>query len=173
MFISDTMDQYSLELILRNEVDFVVVDTRLVDQTQKSGCFYEGCTGYGDEAATVTPAMFDEVRGPHRGSTWSSTGRSRSTTSARCAASPPPFEDRPDPGLPGTWTPWQVGLTALLLLVGVLLRRRLLHFRRFRAGDAWRFALVIPVAMVIGAIGVLLGFAHVPGAVPLPLSSPC
>ena len=57
MFISDTMDQYSLELILRNEVDFIVVDTRLVNQTQKSGCFYEGCTGYGDKAATVTPEM--------------------------------------------------------------------------------------------------------------------
>ena len=30
MFISESMDQFSLELILRNEVDFIVVDTRLV-----------------------------------------------------------------------------------------------------------------------------------------------
>ena len=32
MFISETFDQTSLQLILRNEVDFVVVDTRLVGQ---------------------------------------------------------------------------------------------------------------------------------------------
>ena len=45
-----------------------------------------------------------------------------------------------------------------------MLRRRLLDLRRFQAGDAWRFALVIPVAMAIGALGVLLAFAPVAGA---------
>ena len=76
-----------------------------------------------------------------------------------------PFEDRPDPGIPGEWVPWQAGLAGLLLLVGGFLRRHLLDLRRFRAGDAWRFALVLPVSMLLGAIGVVLGFAPAVGAV--------
>lgn len=164
MFISDTMDQYSLQLILRNEVDFVVVDTRLVGETQKSGCFFEGCTGYGDEAATVTPEMvakFDEA--PGFDLVLDGPVRIYDVREVRGVATR--FSDRPDPGLPGTWTPWQAGLTAFLLLVGVVLRRHLLHFRRFRAGDAWRFALVLPVAMVLGAVAVPLAFEPVAGAI--------
>ena len=42
MFISESFDQTSLELILRNEVDFVVVDTRLVGQTVRSGAVLRG-----------------------------------------------------------------------------------------------------------------------------------
>ena len=56
-------------------------------------------------------------------------------------------------------------MTAGLLVVGLLLRRRVLDPRRFRAGDAWRYALVLPVAMGIGALGVPLAFAPVAGAV--------
>ena len=66
--------------------------------------------------ATATPprpSQREQVRQVRRGSpasTSSSTARSRSTTSARCAACRRPFEDRTRPGLPGTWTPWQVGV---------------------------------------------------------------
>ena len=85
MFISESFDQTSLELILRNEVDFVVVDTRLVGQTVRSGCVLRGRRrlrrgrrdGHAGDGGTSSP------RSP--ASTWSSTARSRSTTCARCA----------------------------------------------------------------------------------------
>ena len=164
MFISESMNQFSLELILRNEVDFVVVDTRLVGETQRSGCFYEGCTGYGEAAATVTAAMVDKFE-DEPGFELVLDGPVKIYDVRELRGVPAPFEDRPDPGLPGAWVPWQAGLTALLLLVAVGLRRNLFHFRRFRAPDAWRFALVLPVAGLLGAVGVPLGFAPVAGTV--------
>jgi hypothetical protein len=164
MFISESMNQFSLQLILRNEVDFVVVDTRLAGKTQKSGCFYEGCSGYGPAAATVTPAMLEKFEG-QPGFVLVLDGPVKVYDVRELRGVAAPFADRPDPGLPGTWYPWQTLVTALLLLVGVVLRRDLLHFRRFRAGDAWRFALLLPVSMVVGAVGVFLGFAPVAGAV--------
>ena len=164
MFLSTSMDQNSLQLILRNEVDFVVVDTRLENQTQKSGCFYEGCAGYGAAAATVKPEMLEKFEGePGFDLVLDGPVKIYDVREVRGVAAT--FDDRPDQGLPGDWYPWQAGVTALLLLAGLVLRRHLLHFRRFRAGDAWRFALVLPVSMVLGTVGVLLGFAPVAGAV--------
>ena len=112
MFISECFDQTSLQLILRNEVDFVVVDTRLVGQSVRSGAFYEGGAGYGEAAADghAGDGVASSRRSP--ASTWSSTARSGSTTSARCAASRRRSRTASAPGLPGTWTPWQVGVTA-------------------------------------------------------------
>jgi hypothetical protein len=164
MFISESMNQFSLELILRNEVDFVVVDTRLVGHTQKSGCFYEGCAGYGAEAATVTPAMVQKFEN-EPGFELVLDGPVKIYDVRELRGVPAPFEDRSDPGLPGAWAPWQAGVAGLMLVVGVVLRRNLLHFRRFVAGDAWRFALVLPVAMALGAVGVPLGFAPVAGVI--------
>jgi hypothetical protein len=164
MFISDSFDQTSLELILRNEVDFVVVDTRLVGQTVLSGSFFEGGIGYGEAAATVRPEMVEKFETePGFDLVLDGPVKVYDVRSLRGVAAP--FEDRPSPGLPGTWTPWQVGVTAALLVVGVVLRRRIFDLRRFRAGDAWRFALVLPVAMVLGAVGVLLAFVPVAGSV--------
>lgn len=164
MFISESFDQTSLELILRNEVDFVVVDTRLVGQTVRSGAFYEGGAGYGAAAATVTPAMVAKFA-EEPGFDLVLDGPVKVYDVRSLRGVPAPFEDRPSPGLPGTWTPWQAGVTAGLLLVGVVLRRHLFDLRRFRAGDAWRYALVLPVAMGIGALGVVLAFAPVAGAI--------
>jgi hypothetical protein len=164
MFISETFDQTSLQLILRNEVDFVVVDTRLVGQTVRSGAFYEGGAGYGDAAATVTAGMVDKFA-EEPGFELVLDGPVRIYDVRSLRGVPAPFEDRPSPGLPGTWTPWQVGVTVGLLLVGVGLRRRMVDLRRFRAGDAWRYAVVLPAAMAVGALGVVLAFAPVAGAV--------
>jgi hypothetical protein len=163
MFISETFDQTSLQLILRNEVDFVVVDTRLVGETVRSGSFFEGGTGY-EGAATVTPEMVSKfAEEPGFELVLDGPVQVYDVRTLRGVAAP--FEDRPGPGLPGTWTPWQVGATAGLLLVGVAMRRRLLDLRRFHAGCAWRFALVLPVAMVIGAVGVVLAFAPLAGTI--------
>jgi hypothetical protein len=164
MFISESFDQTSLQLILRNEVDFVVVDTRLVGETVRSGAFFEGGAGYGDAAATVTPEMVAKFA-EEPGFELVLDGPVKIYDVRSLRGVPAPFEDRPSPGLPGTWTPWQVGVTAGLLLVGVVLRRRTLDLRRFRAGDAWRYAVVLPSAMVVGALGVVLAFAPVAGAV--------
>ena len=111
MFISESFDQTSLELILRNEVDFVVVDTRLVGQTVRSGSFYEGGAGYGEAAATVTPAMVEKFA-EEPGFDLVLDGPVKIYDVRSLRGVPAPFEDRPGPGLPGTWTPWQVGLTA-------------------------------------------------------------
>lgn len=164
MFISDSFDQTSLELILRNEVDFVVVDTRLVGQTVLSGSFYEGGIGYGEKAATVTPEMIEKFEDePGFDLVLDGPVKIYDVRTLRGLTSP--FESRESPGLPGTWTPWQVAVTAGLLLVGIVLRRRILDLRRFHAADAWRFALVLPVAMVVGAVGVVLAFAPVAGVI--------
>ena len=69
------------------------------------------------------------------------------------------------PGLPGGWTPWQVLATAMLLLIGLLARGRLLDPRRFRARDVWRPAVTLPAAMVFGAGGVLAGFNPLGGLI--------
>lgn len=164
MFISESFDQTSLELILRNEVDFVVVDTRLVGETVRSGSFYEGGAGYGEAAATVTPPMIEKFQ-TEPGFELVLDGPVQVYDVRPLRGVPAGFEERPAPGLPGTWTGWQIGVTAGLLLVVVLLRRRLLDLRRFRAGDAWKFALVLPVCMVLGAVGVVLAFAPAAGAV--------
>ena len=132
MFISESFDQTSLELILRNEVDFVVVDTRLVGQTVRSGAFYEGGAGYGEAAATVTPEMVAKFA-EEPGFDLVLDGPVKVYDVRSLRGVPAPFEDRPSPGLPGTWTPWQVAVTAGLLLVGFVLRRHLLDLRRFRA----------------------------------------
>ncbi len=164
MFISESMDRYSLGLVLRNEVDFIVVDTRLVGRTALSGSFYEGSSGFGDAASTITPAMIAKfVDEPGFELVLDSPIRVYDVRKLRGV--PAVFEDRPDPGLPGTWSMWQVGYTGVLLTIGIFLRRRVFDLRRFRAGDAWRFALLIPAAMLIGAVGVLMGFSAVSGAI--------
>jgi hypothetical protein len=164
MFISESFDQTSLELILRNEVDFVVVDTRLVGETVRSGCFYEGCPGYGEVASTVTPGMVAKFETePGFELVLDGPVRVYDVRTLRGVAAP--FEDRADPGVPGDWTPWQVVVSAVLVAFGVALRRHLLDVRRFRAGDMWRLALLIPLAMLLGSVGVVLGFPKVAGTV--------
>ncbi len=75
------------------------------------------------------------------------------------------YADHDPPGIPGTWTPYQVLATLALLLIGLLLRGRLLDPRRFRAKDVWRPAVTLPAAMVLGAAGVLAGFNPLGGVI--------
>ena len=54
----------------------------------------------------------------------------------------------------------------MLLLIGLACcAGRLLDPRRFRARDVWRPAVTLPAAMVLGAVGVLAGFAPLVGLV--------
>lgn len=156
LFIAHSVDEEVLRLVLHNDVDFIVVDTRLVGQTVRSGGFFEGSTGYGPDAQTISRdqvAKFDDqpgfdlvLDGPVKVYDVRPLRHAEQT-----------FVDRTPPGLPGGWTPWQALATGMLLLVGLLARGRLLDPRRFRAKDVWRPAVTLPAAMVLGVAGVLAG----------------
>ena len=153
LFIAHSIDQQVLELILQNDVDFIVVDTRQVGQTARSGSFFEGGTGYGPDAQTVKRDQVDKfVDQPGFDLILDGPVRVYDVRPLRHA--PQTFEERDPPGLPGSWTPWQVAATGVLLLIGLALRGRLLDPRRFRARDVWRPAVTLPAAMVAGALGV-------------------
>jgi hypothetical protein len=164
LFIAHSVDEEVLRLILHNDVDFIVVDTRLVGQTVRSGGFFEGSTGYGPDAQTIQRdqvAKFDDqpgfdlvLDGPVRVYDVRPLRHAEQT-----------FAHRDPPGLPGGWTPWQVLATCLLVVLGLLARGRLLDPRRFRARDVWRPAVTLPAAMVLGAVGVLAGFNPLGGLI--------
>ena len=160
LFIAHSIDQQVLELILHNDVDFIVVDTRQVGQTARSGAFFEGGTGYGADAQTVKRDQVDKfVDQPGFDLILDGPVKVYDVRPLRHA--PQTFADRDPPGLPGSWTPWQVAATGVLLLIGLALRGRLLDPRRFRARDVWRPAVSLPAAMVAGAVGVVAGFSPV------------
>lgn len=162
LFIADSVDQTVLQLIYRNDVDFIVVDTRTIGQTVRSGSFYEGGSGYGEAAATVTAQQLDKFEG-RRGFDLVLDGPVKVYDVRPLRFEAQTFADRERPGLPGTWTPWQVLATGVLALVGLAFRGRLLDPRRFRAPDVWRPAVAIPAAMVLGALGTLTGFSPLGG----------
>jgi hypothetical protein len=164
MFLSTSLNQESLSLILHNDIDFLVLDTRLVGAKVKIGSFFEGSSGYGPEAVTVQAAQFDKFAN-QPGFDLVLDGPVKIYDVRPLRGAPQTFAHRDTPGLPGAWTPWQVGLTLLLLLVGLALRGRLLDPRRFHARDFWRVAVVLPIVMVLGAAGVATGFPHVAGGI--------
>ena len=163
LFLAQTLDQESLELILKNEVDFIIVDTRTIGQTVRSGTYWEASNGYGDFARTVQPAQLEKFE-DQAGFDLVLDGPVKVYDVRPLRGAETPFADRDPPGLPGSWTPWQVGVTLLLLLVGIVMRGSLLDPRRFRARDLWRVAIVLPAAMVLGVIGVGAGFSPIAGA---------
>ena len=164
LFIAHSVDQEVLRLILHNDVDFIVVDTRMVGQTVKSGGFFEGSTGYGADAATIKPDQVQKfVDQPGFDLVLDGPVKVYDVRPLRHADQT--FVHRDPPGLPGGWTPWQVLATAMLLLIGLLARGRLLDPRRFRARDVWRPAVTLPAAMVFGAGGVLAGFNPLGGLI--------
>jgi len=164
LFIAHSVDQQVLELILQNDVDFIVVDTRQAGQTARSGAFFEGGTGYGADAQTVKRDQVEKFEG-QPGFDLILDGPVRVYDVRPLRHAPQTFDDREPPGLPGTWTPWQVAATGVLLLIGLVLRGRLFDPRRFRARDVWRPAVTLPAAMVAGAVGVLAGFSPVIGLI--------
>jgi hypothetical protein len=164
LFIAHSVDQEVLELILHNDVDFIVVDTRQVGQTAKSGAFFEGGTGYGADAQTVKRDQVEKFE-DQEGFDLVLDGPVRVYDVRPLRHAPQTFADRDPPGLPGGWTPWQVAATGVLLLVGLVLRGGLLDPRRFRAKDVWRPAVSLPAAMVVGAVGILAGFSPLGGVI--------
>ena len=149
LFIAHSVDQEVLRLILQNDVDFIVVDTRLVGQTVRSGGFFEGSTGYGPDAQTIKRDQVQKFE-DQPGFDLVLDGPVKVYDVRPLRHAEQTFADRDPPGLPGGWTPWQVLATGMLLLIGLLARGRLLDPRRFRARDVWRPAVTLPAAMVFG-----------------------
>ena len=164
LFIAHEVDQEVLELILHNDVDFIVVDTRMVGQTVRSGCFFEASCGYGPDAATVKRDQVQKFE-DEPGFDLVLDGPVKVYDVRPLRHADQVFVHRDPPGLPGGWTPYQVLATAALLLIGLVMRGRLLDPRRFRAKDVWRPAVTLPAAMVLGAIGVLTGFNPLGGLI--------
>ncbi len=157
LFIAHSVDQQVLELILHNDVDFIVVDTRMVGQTVRSGCFFEASCGYGKDANTIKRDQVQKFE-DQPGFDLILDGPVKVYDVRPLRHAEQTFENRDPPGLPGGWTPWQVAATGVLLLIGLALRGRLFDPRRFRARDVWRPAVALPAVMVLGAVGVLAGF---------------
>lgn len=162
MFEADTVDASVITTIQEDEIDFVLVDERMIGQQARSGALMESALTTPDGVFTEEeltkfegqpgfdlvldgPVKMYDVRSLH--------------------GAPSTWVDEPDGGLPGTWTPWQLVVAGVLLVVGLLLRGRLLDPRRFRARDLWRLAVVLPASMVVGVAGVLAGFSPVIGTV--------
>jgi hypothetical protein len=164
LFIAHSVDQQVLELILHNDVDFIVVDTRMVGQTVRSGCFFEASCGYGPDAATIQRDQVQKFE-DQQGFDLILDGPVRVYDVRPLRHADQTFADRDPPGLPGGWTPYQVVVTCVLLLMWLVLRGGLLDPRRFRARDVWRPAVALPVAMVVGAGGVLAGFNPLAGVI--------
>ncbi|HET6938777.1 MAG TPA: hypothetical protein VFI19_09235 [Nocardioides sp.] len=164
LFIAHSVDEDVLRLILHNDVDFIVVDTRLVGQTVRSGGFFEGSTGYGADAQTITRDQVQKFQ-DQPGFDLVLDGPVKVYDVRPLRHADQIFAHRDPPGLPGSWTPWQVLATCMLVLVGLLARGRLLDPRRFRARDVWRPAMTLPAAMVLGVGGVLAGFNPLGGLI--------
>ena len=164
LFIAHSVDEEVLRLVLHNDVDFIVVDTRLVGQTVRSGGFFEGSTGYGPDAQTI---QRDQVQkfDDQPGFDLVLDGPVKVYDVRPLRHADQTFVHRAPPGLPGGWTPWQALATGMLLLIGLLARGRLLDPRRFRAADVWRPAVTLPGAMLLGAGGVLAGFNPLGGLI--------
>lgn len=164
LFIAHTVDQQVLELILHNDVDFIVVDTRFVGQTVRSGCYFEGSCDYGPDANTIKRDQVQKFEG-QQGFDLVLDGPVRVYDVRPLRHAEQTFADRDPPGLPGGWSPYQVVVTAVLLLMWLVLRGGLLDPRRFRARDVWRPAVALPAAMAFGAVGVVAGFNPLAGVV--------
>jgi hypothetical protein len=164
LFIAHSVDQTVLKLVLQNDVDFIVVDTRLVGQTVRSGCFFEASCGYGPDAMTIKADQVTKFE-DQQGFDLVLDGPVRVYDVRPLRGAEQTYVHEDPPGIPGTWTPYQVAATAVLLLIGLVLRGRLLDPRRFRARDVWRPAVALPAAMVLGVLGVLAGFNPLAGVI--------
>jgi hypothetical protein len=164
LYTAPVVDDQVISLLQDNTVDFIAVDTRTIDRPSLSGSYYEAGTAFGPEASLPTRQMllkFSQVPGARV----VLDGPITVFDVRALRGEPRTFVDRGDPGLPGTWTPWQALLVGLGVLVAVGLRRRELRaaLQAAPARHLWVAAVVVPALMLIGAVGVLVGQTPVGG----------
>lgn len=164
IYIAPVVDDEVISLLQDNRVDFIAVDTRTIDERSLSGSYYEAGSAFGPEASLPTRQMllkFEQVPGAEV----VLDGPITVFDVRALRGEPRDFVDRGDPGLPGTWVPWQVLLVGLGLLVALVGRRRELWTALAQAGPGqlWLAAVVVPALMLVGAIGVLIGQTPVGG----------
>lgn len=172
VFIADTVDDEVVAMLQETAVDFVVVDTRTIGVPALSGSYYEAGSAFSETADQPTAQMLLKFRGAP-GFDQVLDGPILVFDVRSLRGEPATFADRPDPGLPGTWTPWQVGVASLLLGLVLVHRRRSVARVAGRVGgpDLWRLALVLPVAMVLGVVGVAVGLGPLTGLAVLGLGA--
>lgn len=164
LYIAPVVDDEVISLLQDNAVDFIAVDTRTIDRPSLSGSYYEAGTAFGPEASLPTRQMllkFAQVPGARV----VLDGPITVFDVRALRGEPRTFVDRGDPGLPGTWTPWQAVLVGAGLLVAIGLRRRELRavLLAARPRHLWVAAVVVPALVLVGAVGVLVGQNPVSG----------
>lgn len=165
VFIAPLVDDAVIAALQDNRVDFIAVDTRTIDTAASVGSYYEAGTAFGPEASRPTRQMllkFSEVPGAEV----VLEGPITVFDVRALRGEPRTFVDRGDPGLPGTWFPWQALLVATGTLLVALWRRRELRsaLHGLEPRHLWVAAVVVPALMLVGAVGALVGQGPVTGA---------
>ena len=158
IYIAPVVDDEVIARLQDNEVDFIAVDTRTIDRRSLSGSYYEAGSSFGPDASLPTRQMllkFSQV--PSARVVLDGPITVFDVRGLR--GEPRTFVDRGDPGLPGSWVPWQVLLVGLGLLAAVAARRRELWTALARSGPSrlWVAAVPVPALMLVGAVGALIG----------------
>lgn len=160
LFLARRLDDRALAIIKAGRVDFVAVDTRITGLRTRSGSWFEGSQGWGEQAAVLdseqlgkfadVPGVEVVLDGPVRIYDVRALNGDRRV-----------FADRPDPVLPGDTRPGQVALAGLVVLAALLLGRS-----RLRPLAATPTALLVslPALMVVGAAGALAGVGTLTGS---------
>lgn len=163
VFVSTSVERAS-ELLAEGRTDFLLVDTRMTDETVRSGSYYEGSSFWGPEAATLDSAQLDKFAGAP-GFDLLLDGPVQVYDVRGLRDEPQTFTDRPAPGVAGTWRPWQVALVgslSLLLLAVAALRRRP---RAWQPRDTAVAVMTLPALVVVGTLVPLAQGSAAKGAV--------
>lgn len=165
LFIYDEVGDVGVELIQDAEIDFVVVDTRMIGEEPLSGSFFEGSNDYGPAAMSLTERQLGKFEGTD-GFDLVLDGPVQVFDVRGLRGEPAEYADRPAPGLPGDWNRLQVAF-GILVLAGLVVWRRSsgLGPPRWRPRREWGLATMLPALMGFGGMGVLTGFAPWLGSV--------
>lgn len=159
LFLDDAVSDADIALLKQARVDFLVVDTRLIGHTARSGSFFEAGSAFGPEAQTMTAPQLEKFRG-EPGFDLVLDGPVQVYDVRGLTGEPRDFVDRGDPGLPGArHVGWQSFVALGLLVTALVLRRGRIAPRRWRPRLSVPGALALPTAMLVGGVGVATGLA--------------
>ncbi|MBF4162036.1 hypothetical protein [Nocardioides acrostichi] len=167
IFVAPRIDDDVIDLLQRNQVDFVIVDTRIIDKTAYS-TYYDAGSDFGEGGVKPSRQMLLKFSGlPGVKVVLDGTIKVYDVRALR--GEPETFVDRGPVGMPGTWHPGQVA--ALVLLVGatVILRRRQVvsALRRTDGRHLWLACALVPASLVVGVVAAATGCRPLPGSIVL------
>ncbi|MCL8024432.1 hypothetical protein [Nocardioides bruguierae] len=169
VFIDTSVDDEVLDLLTDNDVDFLVVDERIIGQKVLSNAYFEAGASYGDDAQQPNRQMLTKFRGVEGFDVVYDDGDVVVYDVRSLRGEDATFADRADPGLPGDADLLQSGLVLLGAAVLAWWRRRYLLtvLRHPRRSHLVAATLVLPVAVVVGLLGSVGGYPPVQGALVL------